>query len=271
MPRAGEALDLLGVPVAGVGERRPPASSVTPAAASSRSVAVTIGSSCPKSAESIVTSAAITIWSSVQHRLGVVALHPAARRLDVARVGIGQVDLARRRVGRLVGLGRAAEAAPVLHHPARAVGLVFGVRAPLDVEVLLEPAPGFDQPLRRASAAPVGPARRAARSSRRWASRSHRCRPSRVDELPAAARRRGARRTARLRARRSRRPVRGSRARSARSRASRAQTRSPCTFVPSTATTPTRTSPASAHSPSTWPNSSPSARSWRTRKRAIVA
>jgi hypothetical protein len=40
--------------------------SVTPAAASSVSVALTIGSSCPKSAEEIVTSAAITIWSSVQ-------------------------------------------------------------------------------------------------------------------------------------------------------------------------------------------------------------
>jgi hypothetical protein len=42
------------------------------------------------------------------------------------------------------------------------------------------------------------------------------------------------------------------------------------TFVPSTAMTPTRTRPDSAHSASTAPNSSANARSWRWRKRAIV-
>jgi hypothetical protein len=42
-------------------------------------------------------------------------------------------------------------------------------------------------------------------------------------------------------------------------------------FVPSIATTPVETSPALAHSTSTEPNSSPSAASWRTTKRAIVA
>jgi hypothetical protein len=41
-------------------------------------------------------------------------------------------------------------------------------------------------------------------------------------------------------------------------------------FVPSTAITSTCTNPASAHSSSTSPNSSPSARSCRWRKRAIV-
>ncbi|MGH8574236.1 MAG: hypothetical protein ACREX8_16915, partial [Gammaproteobacteria bacterium] len=41
--------------------------------------------------------------------------------------------------------------------------------------------------------------------------------------------------------------------------------------MPSTATTPTFTSPACAHSSSTPPNKPAIARSWRTRKRAIVA
>ena len=45
----------------------------------------------------------------------------------------------------------------------------------------------------------------------------------------------------------------------------------PAIFVPSIATTPGRTSPACAHSPSTWPNSSASAASWRSTNRAIVA
>src|SRR4051794_36811168 len=80
-------------------------------------------------------------------RLGVVALHPAACRLDVARVQVAEVDLARRRIGGLIGLGRPAEPAAVLHHSARAVRLVFGVRATLDLELLFEPALSLDQPL----------------------------------------------------------------------------------------------------------------------------
>jgi hypothetical protein len=83
----------------------------------------------------------------VRRRLRVVALHPPARGLDVARVGIGQVDLARRRVRWLIGLRWPAEAAPVLHHATRPVGLVFGVRSPLDGEVLFEPALGFNEAL----------------------------------------------------------------------------------------------------------------------------
>ena len=51
-------------------------------------------------------------------------------------------------LGRLIGLGRTAEAAAVLHHPARAVGLVFGVRAPLDSELLVQPTARLQQPLR---------------------------------------------------------------------------------------------------------------------------
>lgn len=82
----------------------------------------------------------------VGRRLGVVALHPPARRLEVARVRIGDVDLARRRLGRLIGLRRAAEPAPVLHHPARAVGLVSLVRAAVHVVVFFEPTLALVQP-----------------------------------------------------------------------------------------------------------------------------
>jgi hypothetical protein len=44
-----------------------------------------------------------------------------------------------------------------------------------------------------------------------------------------------------------------------------------CIFVPSIAITPTLTIPARAHSPSTLPNSSAIAFSWRWRNLAIVA
>jgi hypothetical protein len=55
-------LDL--VPVAGVGEYHL-RGSLTPAQARSASAAQTIGSRCPKSGESTVTSAAMTICSAV--------------------------------------------------------------------------------------------------------------------------------------------------------------------------------------------------------------
>ena len=45
----------------------------------------------------------------------------------------------------------------------------------------------------------------------------------------------------------------------------------PAIFVPSIATTSGRTSPACAHNPSTWLNTSASAISWRSTNRAIVA
>ncbi len=80
--------------------------------------------------------------------LGVVALDPAARRLDVARVGVGDVDLPLRCRRRRVGRRRLAEAAAVLHHSACAVGLVIGVRALLDLVVFLEPPLRLGQPFR---------------------------------------------------------------------------------------------------------------------------
>src|SRR4051812_2567809 len=73
-------------------------------------------------------SAVITICYSVVAALA-LAVHPAARRLDVARVRVAEVDLGRWHIGELIGLRRTAESAAVLHHPARAVGLVIGVRA----------------------------------------------------------------------------------------------------------------------------------------------
>ena len=51
-------------------------------------------------------------------------------------------------LGRLIGLGRTAEAAAVLHHPARSVGLIVGVRAPLDSELFLEPTTRLGESLR---------------------------------------------------------------------------------------------------------------------------
>jgi hypothetical protein len=51
------------------------------------------------------------------------------------------------RVRWLIRLRRAAEPATVLHHPRRPIGLVFGVRATLDRQILFEAALGLDQPL----------------------------------------------------------------------------------------------------------------------------
>jgi hypothetical protein len=57
-------------------------------------------------------------------------------------------DLARRSVRRLIGVRRAAEAASVLHHPARSVGLIGGVGLAFDEQLLLEAALGLTHALR---------------------------------------------------------------------------------------------------------------------------
>src|SRR5206468_10472563 len=77
--------------------------------------------------------------------LCVVALHPPARRLDVPRVQVAEVDLALRALRRLVGLGRAMRSEPpaVLHAAVAAVVLVGGVGVELDLVVFLQPALGL--------------------------------------------------------------------------------------------------------------------------------
>src|SRR6516225_11473146 len=76
----------------------------------------------------------------VDRGLGVVALdRRLARRLDDARVGVGGIDLARRRLGRLVGVGRSRETPPVAR-PAATIGLVGLVRALFEEMLLLQPA-----------------------------------------------------------------------------------------------------------------------------------
>jgi hypothetical protein len=83
----------------------------------------------------------------VRGRLGVVALHVAAWGLEVARVGVCHVDLPGRHHRRLPRLRRPAEAAAILHHPARAIGLIVGVGAALDLVLLLPAALGLLEPL----------------------------------------------------------------------------------------------------------------------------
>ena len=82
-------------------------------------------------------------------RLGVVALHPSARCLDVARVGVGEVDLALRLLGRLIGLGRTVRAQPaaVAHPPVPSVVLVGLIGAALDLVVFFETALGLFETL----------------------------------------------------------------------------------------------------------------------------
>jgi hypothetical protein len=72
-----------------------------------------------------------------RRRLGVVALHPAARGLDIARVQIAEVDLSRRRRRQLKRLRRTAELLAVLVNAARAVGLIGGVGLALDPVLFL--------------------------------------------------------------------------------------------------------------------------------------
>src|SRR4051794_24341357 len=117
-----------------------------PAAVSSCSAALIIGPSSPKSAELTESSAASTIWCPFADGLGVIALHPTARGLDVARVGITDIDLAGRLLGRPVGLGRRPEATAVLHHPARPVSRITGVRGALGPQLFLQAPPGLRDP-----------------------------------------------------------------------------------------------------------------------------
>jgi len=73
------------------------------------------------------------------HRLGVVALHPAARGLDVARIEIAEIDLAFGSRWRRKRLGRASELLAVLVDPARPIGLIGRVGPALDPVLFLEP------------------------------------------------------------------------------------------------------------------------------------
>ena len=80
-------------------------------------------------------------------RLGVVALHPAARGLDVARIEIAEIDLAFGRRRRRKRLRRTAELLAVLVDAARAIGLIGGVGPALDAVFLLESALGLPEPV----------------------------------------------------------------------------------------------------------------------------
>jgi hypothetical protein len=80
--------------------------------------------------------------------LGVVALDPAARGLDVARVRIADIDLPDRHFGRLKCVRRPAEPATVLHPPARPVSLVVGVGPALNGVFFLQAPLGFFEPVR---------------------------------------------------------------------------------------------------------------------------
>ena len=82
----------------------------------------------------------------VDRGLGVVALHeeqPVGHHLGI---GVGDVDLARRHLGRLVRVGWAAKAPPVAHPAPLAVGLVGLVARPLGSEVILEALGRQQQP-----------------------------------------------------------------------------------------------------------------------------
>src|SRR5215210_4990179 len=84
----------------------------------------------------------------VDDGLGVVALRVASRRLDVARVEVGRVDLPGRRVGRLVGVRTGAEAPAVARHRSRAMLLIGLVGLALDRQVLRQPPLSLEQPRR---------------------------------------------------------------------------------------------------------------------------
>src|SRR3954447_5160894 len=82
----------------------------------------------------------------VAHGLRVIALHPAAHAIDQLGIGIGEVDLARGRLWRRERVRRATEAPAILHHPARPVGLIALVAAPLIGELLLQALLGLQHP-----------------------------------------------------------------------------------------------------------------------------
>ena len=76
--------------------------------------------------------------------------HPSARCLDVARIRVGDVDLALRQRRRRVGLGRTvrAEAAAVLHAPVPSVVLVGLVGPALDPVLFFETTLGLFETVR---------------------------------------------------------------------------------------------------------------------------
>src|SRR3954453_14625337 len=80
--------------------------------------------------------------------LRVVSLDEPPEPLHDARVRVGDVDATFRCARRLVGVRWAAKAPPVLHPPARPVGLVGLVRAHLGPELLFQAALGFLEALR---------------------------------------------------------------------------------------------------------------------------
>src|SRR5215207_9366285 len=81
--------------------------------------------------------------------LGVVALHPTARGLEVARVGVGDVDLARRLRAERIGLDVVARAdhppRPVAGDPGRMPGGMLGDDVAFECPVLFQPSLALDQ------------------------------------------------------------------------------------------------------------------------------
>ncbi len=80
--------------------------------------------------------------------LGVVALNPAAHAMHQLGIRISEVHLARRRRRRLARVGRAPEAATVLHQPLLAVNLVLRVGITLGSELFLQSTLALTEPLR---------------------------------------------------------------------------------------------------------------------------
>jgi len=78
--------------------------------------------------------------------LRVVALNAAAHPVHELGVRVGDIDLALRRVRGRERVRRPAETPPVLHLPARSVGLVARVGLALDVKLFLQRPAGFEQP-----------------------------------------------------------------------------------------------------------------------------
>ena len=195
MPRPVRRLDLLGVPVAGIGEdhlgRLGDAGGCELGGPRRPSV---------RGARSRVRSSSSRRRSRSGLRcggLGVVALQAPVRRLDDARVGVGGVDLAsgapvacRASADRRSGGRPSSPRAP--DRPRRRRSRAARHRVPLRAGDAL-PAAAW-----RASAGSAGPARRAARPAGAWR-RAATAGALARGELLAAARRRAARRSARPR------------------------------------------------------------------------
>ena len=127
--------------------RRPPRAAADPGPLELSRVAVTIGSSCEKSVELLVISAASTIWLLVDRGLRVVALHEPEPDRDRARVRVGHVDLPGGHVGRPMRVRPAARPPTQPVARGRAVVLVGLVGAALGVKLGLEPLGRQQQPL----------------------------------------------------------------------------------------------------------------------------